>query len=279
MPVPTFFDLLMPEVYSVMDSPSPSTTRRHLLQRAGLLAGGTLIGSTTAGDSAEAGPPPDTATGEKPWAFRPVNYSACAQVAYETFPKGGCMYALVRGIVGVMAKKHGQPYASFPFAMMRYGHGGVGGYGSFCGALNGAAAVFGLFVHDKKQRDELIRSLCSWYENGSFPRYKPVGGDSLPQAKPGSVLCHPSVTRWCKVAQCKIDDPKRKERCARLTADVTARTVDLLERHFASGPLTFNAQADVANCLSCHGKNKLQSDTSTFMGCQSCHPKLPQGHP
>ena len=59
--------------------------------------------------------------------------------------------------------------------MMRYGAGGVGGWGSLCGTLNGAAAVVGLVEPAKERRSQIMRELFSWYESTAPPTYAPKG--------------------------------------------------------------------------------------------------------
>ena len=91
------------------------------------------------------------------------------------------MYGLFAAIMSAMAEVQGEPYLSFPVHMMKYGEGGVGLWGSLCGTVNGGAAVIGLFVLDKAQREQLIAKLFSWYEATELPTYRPKSAkDSSP---------------------------------------------------------------------------------------------------
>jgi hypothetical protein len=161
--------------------------------------------------------------------------------------------------------------------MMRYGHGGVNGYGTICGALNGAAALIGLLVQGKEKQDALAAELFSYYENTPLPVFKPANsasGFTPPISVAKSTLCHSSTTRWGKKAGFRIDSKERKERCRRLTADVAAQTVTVLNNYHDSTFLT-NAHDNkrVRTCMTCHGNESKLSNTSGKMECTSCHSK------
>ncbi len=101
----------------------------------------------------------------------------------------------------------------------------------------------------------------------------------LPQNVSGSPLCHASVTQWCIVAQKKVSDVERKERCARITGDVAAKTVELLNAFFAgSFTSTYTDPATLTACLGCHG-SAVFNNVMTKMECTPCHgdPHKPSG--
>jgi len=124
----------------------------------------------------------------------------------------------------------GEPFTSFPVEMMRYGFGGIGGWGSTCGTLNGSAALFGLFTQDKKTCGRLCDGLFQWYRDAPLPTYRPkTDKTEVAESVSGSILCHVSSSRWCITAQCRdIDAKVRKERCRRLAADVAKKATELL---------------------------------------------------
>ena len=218
-----------------------------------------------------------------PWQYVKLDSAAVARDAYRLMAQGGgCMHGLFGSIVGAMSQQVGEPYASFPLHMMKYGEGGVGLWGSLCGALNGGAAAIGLFVSDKQQREQLIRAqLFAWYESTELPTYRPAEPTQVPDipaSVAGSVLCHVSVGKWCHAAGKKVGDPEMKERCRRLTAEVTAKTVELLNAHLPE-PGTSSVPAPAAtSCLSCHGTSD-RRDTLGQMQCGSCHQHLSESHP
>jgi hypothetical protein len=162
----------------------------------------------------------------------------------------------------------------FPFHMMGYGHGGVGGVGSTCGAFNGGAAAIGLFVRDAVLRDAMIQELCMYYEQTELPIFKPKD-DEFPRmetVKPESVLCHISSGRWRMEADVKISSPKRKDRCRRLTADIAAKTADLLNRYHTDNTCAFAPLTQpTATCFDCHSPGGMQADAITKMECATCH--------
>lgn len=164
--------------------------------------------------------------------------------------------------------------------MMKYGAGGVGNWGSLCGALNGGAAVIGLFEQDKQRRENLVAQLFSWYETTELPSYQPkaaADSESIFKNAAGSVLCHASVGNWCKRSGNKVGSQEMKERCRRLTADVAARTVELLNANLREPCKFAGLSPEVKSCLSCH--NEELHDTIGKMRCDSCHQQLSKKHP
>jgi len=268
-------------------------TRRGLLGSVGLGVGASLL--TGCGDAFQESPFPASMAMALPsekkqagpdrsaaaaWQYVRLDPAAVAAEAYRLVPEGGCMYALVSSIMLALTEHAAEPFGSFPVHMMRYGSGGVGHWGSVCGAANGAAAMVGLFEQDAERRDSLIRSLFSWYEASELPAYQPAGmkdTEAMPKTVAGSVLCHISVGRWCAASGNEAVGPERKERCRRLTADVTARVVELLNANQRE-PCTFSGPCpEVKSCLSCH-KEELK-DTAGQMRCGVCHQELSKSHP
>ncbi len=214
---------------------------------------------------------------ETSWKYSPLDPATTAQLAYMEYPNGSCMYGVFGSIVSQLAEKIGEPYASFPIHMMKYGHGGIGGAGTICGTLNGAAALMGLLVSNKGTRDALTAELFSWYERSAFPSYIPAASNmdiTLPSSVSESVLCHASNTKWAMKSGYRIDSKERKERCRRMTADVAARTVVLLNSYFENTLLTGGQDNEtVTSCISCHGSQGKVANTASKMNCSSCHEK------
>ena len=190
------------------------------------------------------------------------------------------MYGLFAGIMTVMAREQGESYLSFPIHMMKYGEGGVGLWGSLCGTVNGGAAIIGLFERDKQRRENLIAQLFSWYETTELPTYQPKAVEdsaAVPKTIAGSVLCHVSVGKWCSESGDEIGSPEMKERCRRLTAEVAAKTVELLNANLHEPCKFAGLSPEVKSCLSCHTKEL--HDTMGKMRCNSCHQQLSKKHP
>jgi hypothetical protein len=220
-----------------------------------------------------------------PWPYTKLDPEKARILAHDSFYKFGCCYAGFAGIIGLLQKEVGEPFTTIPLEMMSYGGGGLKGWGTICGTLNGAAAAISL-VRDAKASTPVINELMGWYtqalmpsdqsnqygEDGSYPVNK--GIKSLPQNKSGSPLCHVSVTGWCSSAGYEIGSPEQKERCSRVSGDTAAKAVMLLN---AQQDGNFRAEyvmpASTSECLSCHGPEKEVANVDHKMTCTQCHGK------
>ena len=216
------------------------------------------------------------------WKYAAIDPQKAADLAYEIYPGGACMYAAVRAILVTVADAVDPLTASmmrgFPFHIMKYGHGGIGATGSTCGAFNGGAAVIGLFVNDATKRDAMIQELAAYYERTELPEYRPKDDkfSAMPTVVPGSLLCHVSSSRWRTaadaVADTKMFSSKRADRCRRLTADVVIKTVELLNRYHTDKTCTFTLLVQpTATCYDCHGPKGTQADIIGTANCTTCH--------
>jgi hypothetical protein len=214
------------------------------------------------------------------WQYVRLDPAVVAAEAYRQFVDGGCMYGLFAGIMTAIATVQGESHPSFPIHMMRYGEGGVCGWGSLCGTVNGGAAVIGLFELDKPRRENLIARLFSWYEATELPTYQPKltkGLEAVPKTISGSVLCHVSAGKWCSESGNEVGSPEMRERCRRLTAEVAAKTVELLNANLREPCRFAGLSPEVKSCVSCHGKEL--HDSLGKMRCDSCHQQLSKKHP
>lgn len=214
---------------------------------------------------------------ESKWKYTHLDPTETAERAYSDYPNGSCMYGVFNSIISQLAEKVGEPFTSFPTQMMKYGHGGVGGYGTVCGTLNGAAALVGLLVEGKEIQNALIADLFRMYEETPLPTFKPEKAAmdfELPTSVAESVLCHASTTRWGKNAGYRIDSKERKERCRRLTAEIAAKTVVMLNNYFDNKFVANTHDNEtVRGCTTCHGSEGKLGNISGKMNCTSCHEK------
>ncbi len=193
-----------------------------------------------------------------------------------------CCAGVFGGLVECLKDAMGEPWTSFPIEIMLFGRGGGVGWGSICGALNGAAAMVSL-VTEKAPSGSLINEIWGWYTTENLPtdaannavyEIKKIDGP-LPQNISGSPLCHESVSQWCMLANKKVSDLERKERCARLAGDVAAKTAEVLNAYFEQTFVsTFTDPESNAICMSCHGADA-NFNVMTHMECASCHNQEP----
>ncbi len=228
------------------------------------------------------------AAAEWPLAYAKLDVERVRKLGHQEFYAGDCCYGAFSGILKALSEQVGEPFTSFPRDMMRYGKGGVYGYGSLCGALNGAAAAIQL-VTDETTAGKVITELMNWYAATALPtdnsnRYAAdheflvdqlKTDEVLAQNAAGNVLCHVSVSKWCQLSGYASGSEERKERCARLTGDVAAKAVELLnavaDATFAPTLLSLGEQT---GCMSCH-KPGLDFVSGNFMqgkmDCATCH--------
>ena len=214
----------------------------------------------------------------KPHKLNPVEVATVAHAGF--WHQGyGCGYGVMYSIVGLMGEKHGAPYKDFPFSMMEYGKSGISEWGGTCGALLGAAAVLALF-YPRKDRDAMIDELFRWYELTAFPMYKPNPGTTkvegpLATSAAGSILCHISVAKWCDASKLDARSTERSERCARITADVAVKTLEIIHAKMDGKPApAFHKSEVFAGCTvaGCHGENKKEWKHAGLKGKMDCAP-------
>ncbi len=203
---------------------------------------------------------------------------AVAERAYQNYFKGDCMYGVFASIVEELADKVGEPYASFPTTVTRFGAGGVMGWATLCGAANGAA--MGIYLVSKTPVP-IIDEVFGHYSHAELPDYTPKSAKmKIKPSVSDSTLCHVSVSKWCDVAGAKSFSPERAERCAQLVASVAKKTVEELNAQAAG---TFVAAypipQEVQACRGCHDKGSELENTRGKMDCGSCHTEQTKDHP
>lgn len=166
-----------------------------------------------------------------PFTYVKLDPQATLERGYKSFyAYGGCAAGAFEAIIGQLAETVGYPFNQLPVAM--YGNGAAGyGAASLCGSLGGCAGAIGVLCDaaaSKSIRDELFM----WYRAEAFPSYDP---DSFASKKTvaNSVNCSDSVVKF--MTENDITDmgaDNRKARCAAVTAEAAAKTVELLNAHF-----------------------------------------------
>jgi len=174
-----------------------------------------------------------------PWRYKQLDLDRVGEIAYNKWYEVFCCQGVTSGLFEPLREKIGEPYTSFPIEALRFGMGGMVGWGLTCGAIIGGAFLIGL-VTDKDTAERMITDLVNWYSDTMMPTYKPKtinpkGADFKSLTKSDSPLCHQSVGRWMKKEGAEWDDPKRRDRCARVTGSVAVKTTEILNGWLDSG--------------------------------------------
>jgi hypothetical protein len=257
-----------------------STTKTVAAVSAGMVAGSVI--SASGGQSRQAGIT-NAALAPWPWPYARLDREDVRKRAHKNYYDGGCCYGAFNALISALVDAVGEPYTRMPTQMMYFGGGGGAGWGTLCGALNGSAAAINLVV-DRTNANLVISELFGWYTQFPFP--SAISNDYasqrvflvnrndkvLKQTVAGSTLCHPSVSLWCSESGFKTTSGERTERCARLTADVAARAVELLNEFFTGRfRATFVAPESVTGCMGCHSSGQGNVQATVKMDCQQCH--------
>jgi hypothetical protein len=267
------------------------TSRRDFIKQAGSFGAATGIG--LAGGAALGRPEPLLAQATHPFGYPEggLDVERTRQEGYEGFKgkvipdgtrHGGCAFGTFNAIIGQLSEVVGAPYTTIPRQMMDWAGAGVVGFGTLCGTLNGAAAAIGLISSGQDARN-FISDLMTWYSVTPLPTNRLAPTGDLPQSVAESNLCHVSLTHWSRSSGFASGSPERAERCARVSGDVAAKAVELLN----DGALGLQVPSEKTVCRTCHymGPNyEMGQFTHGEMNCLTCHVNLkekqvtPSGH-
>lgn len=270
-----------------------SLTRRSLLSGAGKIAViGAGIAAVSGGlslfSNAEAKEKPISKVEAVkkptfPWEYQKLDLDRVGNLAYAQWFDVFCCQAVTTGLFEQLREKIGEPYTSFPIPALRFGMGGMLGWGVTCGSLIGGSLLIGLTV-PKEHGERMINDLVKWYSTTMLPTFKPTTpkatakdkdgkerafkGDFKISTKSNSPLCHQSVGRFMKKNGVDWDSDPRKNRCAMVSASVAVKTAEILNGWIDSGkyvpvnepqtkvrPIPFRKDVKIAaqdNCGDCH---------------------------
>lgn len=251
-------------------------SRRELLAKAGkLTAMGGLVMASAGGlgmqaGCADGGSTTTNAAGKQgakiPWPYANLNASDIKQMqetAHDEWFVGFCAFATFSGIISRLREKVGEPYASFPMEVITFAHGGTAGWGGTCGTLIGAGLAAALAA-GPKDGEAILNEVMKWYSETELPIYMPDKPKAVINtvSRSDSPLCHVSVDKWMKKEGVGFLSPQQMERCARLSADVAAKTAEYLnswsDEAFVAlnkSPVANNSVPSQYNCRECHGTN------------------------
>ena len=231
-------------------------TRREALITVGKIAAGAAVVSVGAQSLIT---PARATTASFPWGYKKLDLQHVGDLAYEEWYKTYCCQAVVTGIIKPLQTKIGEPYASLPLNAFKWGHGGAVGWGTLCGTMTGAGIATGFIAGHEGEK--ILNDVIAWYANTELPIYKPSHpkGSFKNVNQSDSPLCHVSVGKWMKKEGVKFFSPERKERCARLAADVAMKTAALLN-DWSDGKYKPSQGSNVKdhgittqeNCTECH---------------------------
>ncbi|MBI4556560.1 MAG: C_GCAxxG_C_C family protein [Candidatus Hydrogenedentes bacterium] len=271
--------------------------RRNFLVRAGQvgLLSGLLGAAATQPVTCNLNTVPNGDAGSQlpalPWPYAKLDVETVRKRGHYWYYTKDCCGGVFTAIVKSLVEAVGAPFDKIPCDMMLYGAGGAAGFGSLCGALNGAGAAIGL-AFDKPTTMKLMTELISWYAVEPFPsdisntyaqnheflveQYKTDAW--LPSSVADSELCHASVTHWCLGSGFASGSVERSERCGRLAGDVAAKAVELMNAQYdgtfiAAHPLP----SEAASCSLCHyqGTDFARGQfTRGKTNCEKCHVDL-----
>jgi hypothetical protein len=202
-----------------------------------------------------------------PWPYEKLDPGKTAEMAYNEWFRLSCGATVINSIFSQLGEKVGEPYTSFPVEAFIFLEGGVSGWGTVCGSNAGANMVTNLIIGPRTGNSEagmlMGSEIMQWYSDALLPIYVPKSPKvttEVPKTISDSPLCHISVGKWMAVANKPLGSPERKERCARVSASVAYRVVEMLNawkdgKYKSEGifpPKMYNITAQ-NNCSECHG--------------------------
>ncbi|HEY5998218.1 MAG TPA: C-GCAxxG-C-C family protein [bacterium] len=232
---------------------------------AGLAAVAPALPNFAAPAAAKDGP-----TEKWPWPYEKLDPAVAAEIAYNEWYRGFCGEAVITSVFGQLREKVGEPYKSFPIDAFVFMEGGVSGWGTICGSLNGANVVTNVILGPRIAGSEtgmlMGSELMQWYSDAKMPIYVPktpkIDPANIPITVADSPLCHVSVGRWMAEADKPLSSAERKDRCARVAASTAYRLVELLNAwkdgtYKTTGVINASKYGIQAqnDCVDCHGKS------------------------
>ena len=145
-------------------------SRREVLTGAGIVAVGAaiaVVGGSSLINVAEA------KGAGKSFGYKKLDVDKVGKSAYVNYGKVFCAQTVLGALVEELSKKVGGQWKNYPVDSAFWGHGGITGWGTACGALIGASTVVGLALDDKKVAERVVNDIMAYYAYTNLPVYKP----------------------------------------------------------------------------------------------------------
>ena len=259
-----------------------------MLSRRKFLAGAGALVGLAAVPTVLLKPPVAEAAASKdyPWSYTTLDADTVARRAYEVYYSSGCMEATWWPVVEALAASSipdaATTWGSVTKNMMKYGGGGVGGWGTLCGTLNGSCAVMGALGAPSKMIDEAMQyyantplpttgaevaATAGWVPTGTnVPVDGPLVGVHTSTAH--SQLCHISLSQWTFTTGTADGTREQKDRCAKACYDMVFKAVTMLNAWYANGTIPAGTlDHTIAECGVCHTTPIAKGK----MACDTCH--------
>jgi len=227
-----------------------------------------------------------------PWSYTPLDAEKVARRAYEVYFASGCHEATWWPIVEALAASDlpdaATTWGTLPKNIMKYGGGGVAGWGTLCGTLNGSCGVIAAVGAPGKLSDEAMQ----YYAETPLPTngvdrsirkgdWTPAGTNvptagplvNVPTSTAHSQLCHASLSQWTMTTGSADGTREQKDRCGKACYDMVFKTVTMLNEWKANGTLPAGTlDPTFASCVTaCHTSPIAKGK----MACDSCHDETP----
>ena len=227
-----------------------------------------------------------------PWSYTTLDADKVARRAYEVYYASGCMEAtwwpIVEALTASDLADAATTWGTLPKNMMKFGGGGVAGWGTLCGTLNGSCAVIAAIGAPGKISDEAMQYYAetplptngtdrSMRKGGWTPTGTnvPAGGPlvNVPTSTAHSQLCHASLSQWTMTTGSADGTRQQKDRCGKACYDMVFKTVTMLNAWHADSTAIPAGKLDpsVAACAPCHTTPIAKGK----MACDSCHDETP----
>lgn len=233
------------------------------------------------------------ATKDFPWSYTTLDADKIARRAYEVYFESGCAEATWWPIIEALAASDlpdaATTWGTLPKNIMTFGRGGVAGWGTLCGALNGSCAIIAAMGAPGKITDEAMQ----FYGETPIPtngvdksmrkgdwtpagKNVPVDGPlvNAPTSTAHSQLCHASLSQWTMTTGSADGTREQKDRCGKASYDMAFKTVTLLNAWHADPTAIPAGTLDptIAGCqTACHTTPIAKGK----MACDSCHDETP----